>query len=119
MKKILNKKEAMDYLGLNRFVFDAEVNKGKIPFIIAGKLKKFPVWVLDRWLNDTTNHTDCSKEATPTTPTSLLCAKQESEYSLERLVIQAMKQKLTNTALNAYHKSKAKPDKKSQVNYLA
>ena len=119
MKKILNKKEAMEYLGVGRAIFDSEVNKGKISFIIAGKLKKFLVWVLDKWLNDTTNHTDCSKEAIHTMPTSRLYLKQEKEYSLEKLVEQMKKQRLTNTALNAYNKSKTKQDNKPQVSCLA
>lgn len=51
LKKILNKKEAMEYLNIGRARLDAEIKSGHIRFKIIGKRLMFPLWTLDEWLN--------------------------------------------------------------------
>lgn len=106
-KKLLTAKEAQAYLEIGRYIFEAEVRKGNISFRMAGKTKKFPRWVLDKWLNDTTNHTDCSKEATSTTPISRTSAK-DNVYSLGSLLEQWTNKKPSTTALKEFPSYKRK-----------
>ena len=68
LKKILNKKEAMEYLNIGRARLDAEIKSGHIRFKIIGKRLMFPLWTLDEWLNDTTKHIDCTKSKSQISP---------------------------------------------------
>ena len=83
---LLNTKQAREYLNLNRYNFNNIVNSGSLGYKLVGSRKFFPRWELDRWLKDTQNHTDCSKEAISTTPISRSFLKPEREYSLEKLL---------------------------------
>ena len=117
-KKILNKKEAMDYLGVGRKVFEAALKQGDLSFKSINGNKYFPVWVLDRWLNETTNLLDCSKEAKHTTHTSRSYPK-DNEFALENLLEQWTNNRQQNTASNAYRKSRLKIKNSHQVSCLA
>lgn len=114
-KKLMTAKEAQAYLEIGRYIFDAEVKKGNIAFRMAGKNKKFPRWVLDQWLNDTTNHIDCSKEEKPTTPTSRIYAK-DNAYSLEKLLELWTNKKPSTTASRGLPNSKRKLGSKLPAN---
>ncbi len=99
LKKILNKKEAMEYLNIGRARLDAEIKSGHIRFKIIGKRLMFPLWTLDEWLNDTTKHIDCTnveKHGTRIYHTSELT---DHVPSLDALVAQQKEQKLNNSLL--------------------
>lgn len=117
-KKLLTAKEAQIYLEIGRYIFEAEVKKGNIAFRMAGKTKKFPRWVLDKWLNDTTNHIDCSKEAKHITPISRTLSK-DNAYSLESLLELWTNKKPSTTASKGLQSCKRKPGNKRLVNCLA
>ena len=103
VKKILNKKEAMNYLGLSRKIFDAIIKQGDLSFKVINRNKYFPVWVLDKWLSSTVNHLDCSKEAKYTTPTSRSYPK-DNEFALENLLEQMTSKQRQSTASNVSQK---------------
>lgn len=84
-KRVLNSKEAREYLGLSRYLFERAVNSGDIQFKLIGSKKVFPVWALDKWQNTTTNHTDCIKEAKHTTRISRTYRQVASAYSFAEL----------------------------------
>ena len=117
-KKILNKKEAMDYLGVGRKVFEAALKQGDLSFKSINGNKYFPVWVLDRWLNETTNLLDYSKEVKHTTHTSRSYPK-DNEFGLENLLEQMTKKMQQSTASSAYRKSRLKTKNLPQVSCLA
>lgn len=115
-KKILNTKEAIEYLGLGRRSFDAAVKQGDISFKTIGSKRFYPVWVLDKWLNNTVNLLDCSKEATSITPTYRSSAK-DSVSGLDALRDYVKNGMQHNSALNALQKYKTEPTNKHQVNF--
>jgi len=116
IKRVLNAKEAQAYLGIPRYSFEKAVQNGDIEYKLIGRKKFYPVWCLDKWQNDTTNHIDCSKEATSTMPISRILTKTEPEYSLERLLEQRMKQKQSNIASRELLNCKRKLVNKPMVN---
>ena len=118
IKRIMTSKEAIEYLGCSEYSFEQEVKRGNISFKAVGRIRLFPVWALDKWLNDTTNLLDCSKEARYTTHTSRSFPR-DNEFALENLLEQLTNKQPQNTALNAYQKSKQKTTTKPQVNCLA
>lgn len=85
IKRVLNSKEAREYLGLPRYSFDKAVNTGQIEFKLIGTKKFFPIWCLERWQKDTTNHIDYIKEAKSITPTSRLYRQAASAYTFADL----------------------------------
>ncbi len=101
IKKVLTSKEAREYLGCSEYTFEQEIKKGNISFKQAGRIRLFPIWVLEKWLNDTQNHIDFSKEAARTTRTSHTLST-EKEYSLENLAKHLLSKKPSNTALKGY-----------------
>ena len=117
-KKIMTSKEAIEYLGCSEYSFEQEVKRGNISFKAVGRIRLFPVWALDKWLNDTQIHIDCSNVVESTMHTSPLSAKQEKEYSLERRLDAYRKQKLLNTASNVLKKYKRKAERSPVVNCL-
>ena len=84
-KKVLNSKEAREYLGLPRYSFEKAVSNGDIQFKLIGSKKFFPTWALDRWQNDTTNNTDCTNVAKHTTHISRTYQKAVTAYSFAEL----------------------------------
>jgi hypothetical protein len=91
--KALTKTKAMQYLGIGRTVFDDELKAGRIQFIARAKRLLFPTWALDQWLNNTTNHIDCTKEAKRGMRTYHSSAQTECVFSLDALVAQAKEEK--------------------------
>lgn len=85
LKKILNKKEAMEYLGISRYAIDAAIKSGSLRYKTVGHRLMFPIWALDEWLKNTTNHTDYISAATSTTHTSRLSLPMGNESSLASL----------------------------------
>lgn len=118
VKKILNKQEAMQYLGVGRKVFESALRQGDLPFKLINHHKYFPVWVLDKWLNDTTNLLDYSKGAKSTTHTSRSYPK-DNEFVLENLLEQLTNSQQRTIASNAYRKSQSKTKSSPQANCLA
>ena len=92
--KALNKTKAMQYLGIGRTVFEEELKAGHIQFIARAKRILFPTWALDKWLNNTTNHTDYTKEAKRGTRIYRSSDQTGCVYSLDALVAQANEEKL-------------------------
>ena len=84
-KKVLNAKEAREYLGLARYSFEKAVNSGDIQFKLIGSKKFFPIWALDKWQTDTINHIPCLKEAKRTTRISRSYQKAASAYNFAEL----------------------------------
>lgn len=117
-KKVLTAKEAQAYLNIGRYIFEAEVKKGNISFRLAGKTKKYPRWVLDKWLNDTTNHIDYLKEAKSTTPIFHASSK-DKEYSLEKLLEAWTNKQPLTTALKESQSYKRKLGSKQQESFQA
>lgn len=118
IKKILNTKEAIEYLGLGRRQFEAAVRQGDISFKTIGSKRFYPVWVLEKWLNNTINHIDYSSAVQHTTPTSRASSKGDG-YALERLAAQMMKPKQPNTVSKDYRKYNNKLRTKPLVDCLA
>ena len=118
VKKVLNAKEAREYLGLPRYSFEKAVNNGDIGFKLIGNKKFFPVWCLDKWQNGTTNHIDYTNAAKHTTHTSPMSQKPEAESSLENLLEQIERAKQSNTASKGYRSYKRKTINKPVVNCL-
>ena len=118
IKRVLNAKEAMQYLGLGRRQFMAAVKQGDISFKTIGSKRFYPVWVLEKWLNSTDNHIDCSKEATSTTPISRV-SSTDNGCKLEKLAEQMMKSWQINTASKDYRKYNNKSKTAHQVDCLA
>lgn len=85
IKRVLNAKEAREYLGLPRYSFEKAVSNGEIQFKLIGTKKFFPTWALEKWQNDTTNHIDCTKEAKPTTHISRSYRQAVNAYSFAEL----------------------------------
>lgn len=119
IKRIMTSKEAIEYLGCSEYSFEQEVKRGNISFKAVGRIRLFPVWALDKWLNDTQTHIDCSSVVTSTTHTSRLSAKQENEYSLEKLLEQHQNKVLSNIASKGYQSYKRKLNNKPQVSFQA
>lgn len=117
-KRILNTKEAIEYLGLGRRQFEVAVRQGDISFKVIGSKRFYPVWVLDKWLNSTINHIDCSSAAIHTTPISRVSSKGDG-YELERLAEQMMKPRQFNTVSKDYRKYNNKLRTKPLVDCLA
>ena len=117
-KKILNTKEAMEYLGVGRRVFNAAVKQGEISFKAVNGKKYFPLWVLDKWLNSTINYIDCSSAATTTTPIYHVSSTGDG-CELERLAERMMKSWQSNTASKDYRKYNSKSKTKPLVDCLA
>ena len=84
-KKILNSKEAREYLGISRYHFEKAVSEGGVQFKLIGNKKFFPIWALDRWQNDTTNHTGYTKEAKSTIHISRSSLKLDCESNFVAL----------------------------------
>ena len=85
IKRVLNAKEAREYLGLSRYNFEKAVREGSIKFKLIGTKKFFPTWVLEEWQNDTMNHTDYTKEAIRTTHISRIHRQAVNAYSFVEL----------------------------------
>lgn len=84
-KKLLNAKEAREYLGFSRYTFEKAVNEGNIRFKLIGSKKFFPIGALDTWQSTTMNHTDCIKEAIRTTRISRTSRRAANAYSFAEL----------------------------------
>jgi excisionase family DNA binding protein len=119
IKRIMTSKEAIEYLGCSEYSFEQEVKRGNISFKAVGRIRLFPVWALDKWLNDTQIHIDCSNVVTSTTHTSRLSAKQENDYSLEKLLEQHQNKVLSIIASKGYQSYKRKLNNKPQVSFQA
>ena len=109
LKKILNKKEAMEYLGISRYAIDVAIKSDSLRYKTVGHRLMFPVWALDEWLKNTIKHTDCiSTSSGSIKSTSHLSTPKEEAYSLEKLLAAATCQKLNNMPLTAFTKSRKK-----------
>ncbi len=64
MTRLLNKKEAAEYLNVSQRTLDYFRERGNLPFhIIGGKLVRFRADELEQWATGrTTNNTDKEKE---------------------------------------------------------
>jgi hypothetical protein len=116
IKRVLNAKEAREYLGLSRYNFEKAVREGSIKFKLIGTKKFFPTWVLEEWQNDTMNHTDFSKGAKHITPISHSYPPQASEYSLGKVVAQWKSRMQSNTASKGLQNYRNKLNNKQAVN---
>ena len=116
IKRVLNAKEAREYLGLPRYSFEKAVKEGSIEFKLIGTKKFFPVWCLEKWQNDITNHIDYIKEAKPTTLISHLYQRPEVGLSLESLLEQREKEKQLNIASKGYRNYKNRTVNKLAAN---
>lgn len=85
IKRVLNAKEAREYLGLSRYNFEKAVREGNIKFKLIGTKKFFPTWALEEWQNDTMNHTDCIKEVKRTTRISHIYQQTANAYNFAEL----------------------------------
>lgn len=85
IKRVLNSKEAREYLGLPRYSFDKAVNNGEIEFKLIGSKKFFPTWCLDKWQRNTITHTDFTKEAKSITLTSRSYQQAATAYTFAEL----------------------------------
>ena len=94
LKKILNKKEAMEYLGLSRYAIDAAIKSGSLRYKTVGRRLMFPIWALDEWLKNTIKHIDCTAAAQHGMPIFHSCQETVKKYSLEALWAQQTEQKL-------------------------
>jgi hypothetical protein len=119
VKRVLTSREAIEYLGCSEYSFEQEVKRGNISYKAVGRIRLFPVWVLDKWLSDTQNHTDFSNVEKSTTHISRLSAKQESEYSLEKVLSAYRNKQLSNTVSKGLQSYKRKLINKPQVNFQA
>ena len=118
IKRVLNAKEAMQYLGLGRRQFEAAVKQGDISFKTIGSKRFYPVWVLEKWLSNTVNHIDYTKEATSITPISRVSLTDKG-CKLEKLAEQVMKSWQPNTASRDYRKYNNRSKTSHQVDCLA
>lgn len=119
IKRIMTSKEAIEYLGCSEYSFEQEVKRGNISFKAVGRIRLFPVWALDKWLNDTQTHIDCSNVAKHTTHTSHLSAKQENAITLESLLELHQSNKRFNTVSRGLQSYRRKPSNKPQVSFQA
>lgn len=101
-KKIMSAREAMEFLGIGRKLFNDAVKSGQIKFKEVNGRKIFPLWGLEEWLNTAEKHTDFTNVAQTGMRTSRLSAKVVGGYSLERLVTQANERKLKDLLLRKY-----------------
>ena len=85
IKKIMNGKEAREYLGLSRYSFEKAVNNGDIEFKLIGSTKFFPAWCLDKWQRSTTNHIDYTNAAKSITLTSRSYQRAATAYTFAEL----------------------------------
>lgn len=99
IKRLLTNKEAAEYLGVSYKSFQTIVNRGEIGYLIVGKSKRYTTQELDRWLNNTTYHSEYTSEKIDraTMPTYRLSTKQEPKYSLEALLVARQNQKRHNS----------------------
>lgn len=116
-KRVLNSKEAREYLGCSEYSFEQEVKRGNISFKAVGRIRLFPVWVLDKWLNDTQNHTDFLSEEKSTTHTSRISRKPASGYDLEKVLEQWQNKTQSNTVSKELQSYRRKPNNKPQVSF--
>ena len=119
IKRVLNSKEAREYLGLPRYSFEKAVNNGEIQFKLIGTKKFFPTWALEKWQSDTTNHIDCTKEAKPTMRTYHTYQRPKVGLSLESLLEQREKEKQLAIASKGCRNYKSKTVNKPVVSCLA
>ena len=119
VKKVLTSKEAIEYLGCSEYSFEQEVKRGNISFKAVGRIRLFPVWALDKWLNDTQIHTDCSKEVRSTMRTSRSLATMETGLTLENLLEQFQNNKPSNIASKGLKSYRRKLNYKPQVSFQA
>ena len=119
VKKVLTSKEAVAYLGCSEYSFEQEVKRGNISFKTVGRIRLFPVWALDKWLNDTQIHIDCSNVAKSTTHTYRSQQKQENGISLESLLMLHQKSKPSNIVSRGLQSYKRKPSNKPQMSFHA
>ena len=118
-KRIMTSKEAIEYLGCSEYSFEQEVKRGNISFKAVGRIRLFPVWALDKWLNDTQILTDFSNVATSTTHTSHLSTKPEDAITLESLLELHQNNKRFNTASKGLQSYRRKPSNKPLVSFQA
>ena len=116
-KRILNSREAIEYLGCTEYSFEQEVKRGNISFKTVGRIRLFPVWALDKWLNDTQNHIDFSSEETSTTHTSRMSRKPESVYDLEKVLEEWQNKMPSSTASKGLQNYRRKISNKPQVSF--
>ena len=117
IKKVLNAKEAREYLGCSEYTFEQEIKKGNISFKQAGRIRLFPIWVLDQWLKDTKFLTNYSNAETRTMRTSQSFLKQKNEYDLEKVLEQWTNNKQLTTASKGLQRFKRNPNNKHLENF--
>ena len=85
---MLNTKQACAYLKIKRYLFDAAVATGQIPFKTPSKRKMFNTEDLDRWLKNTRIHIDCIKTEGFGMPISISRGKTGDPSTIEELLAQ-------------------------------
>lgn len=118
--QLLTGKQAAEWLNLSYNTFMAEVKKGAIGYKIIGSVRRYPLRALEEWLNNTIFHLEYTnvQDDRATTHISRTLPKQESEYSLEKLLEQRRNEKQRNIALRDWHKSKKNNANKQQAKNL-
>ena len=63
MTRLLNKKQAAEYLNVSQRTIDYFRQRGNLPFhVIGGKLVRFCVDELEQWATGRTSNTDSNRE---------------------------------------------------------
>jgi excisionase family DNA binding protein len=64
-KRLLNIKEVSEYLGVKEHTLYTWVSQRRIPFVKCGRLTKFDIRAIDKWIDgNTVNGVDLSKYRT-------------------------------------------------------
>lgn len=64
MTRLLNKKQAAEYLNVSQRTIDYFRERGNLPFhVIGGKLVRFRADELERWATGRSSDTDSNKES--------------------------------------------------------
>ena len=117
IKKALTLREAREYLGISEYSFEQEIKRGNISYKQVGRIRLFPIWVLDKWLNDTQSYTAYSSAVTPTMRT-FRAPSQDSGCELEKLATQLLKKWQTNTASKELRSYSKRPKTKPTIDCL-
>ena len=113
---LLNAKQAAEYLGIGKYLFDIALKRGEIKFKIVGKTKRFPVLELDKWLKDTQRLTDFTPINTAyIKPISLSSPITGSVCSLDRLVEQKTEERRRNRLLQKLKSSTGAQKQKAAI----
>ena len=106
---LLTAKQSAEYLEIGLYVFNAEVKKGKIRFVIAGKRRLYRPEDLDLWQRNTQTHIDYISKEKSTMPTSRSRARMVNNSTIEELLAQAVEQRRKDGLLRRLTTSTKQP----------